>query len=112
MSHGDKRYNSRRWRERTRPLVLRRDLWRCQVVEGCQGFGNNVGHINPVHPGMTDAEFFDINNLRAACRMHNLARYYGDLLQPGVTPREHRVPAVPAPTHIFGKTRPKRRRVF
>ena len=82
MPHGDKRYNSRRWRERTRPRVLRRDLWRCQIVEGCRELGDHVDHINPVYPGMTDAEFYDINNLRAACRLHNLARYYADLLQP------------------------------
>ena len=109
MAHGDKRYNSRRWRERTRPRVLRRDMWRCQVVEGCTELGNHVDHINPVYPGMSDAEFFDVNNLRAACRLHNLARFYSDQLIPGVTPPGR---GDLRPTHIFARTTPKRRTIF
>ena len=66
MQHVDKRYNSRRWRERTRPRVLRRDMWRCQVGEGCEGLGNHVDHIVPVYPGMPVAMVFDINTLRTA----------------------------------------------
>ena len=112
MAHGDKRYNSRRWRERTRPRVLRRDLWRCQIVEGCRELGDHVDHINPVYPGMTDAEFHDINNLRAACRLHNLSRFYADQLIPGVTEHRDDVDDAPPVTHIFGKSRPKRGRIF
>ena len=110
MAHGDKRYNSRRWRERTRPRVLRRDMWRCQIVEGCRELGDHVDHINPVYPGMPDHEFYDVDNLRAACRLYNLSRFYADQLIPGVTPpgRDY----VRPPTHIFATRTPKRRSIF
>jgi hypothetical protein len=46
--------------------VLNRDLWVCRVAVGCPDPGNVCDHINPVHPGMTDAEFYDERNLRAS----------------------------------------------
>jgi hypothetical protein len=46
----------------------------CQVVKGCTTPANVADHIRPVHPGMPDAEFFSLGNLRASCRKHNIAR--------------------------------------
>jgi hypothetical protein len=41
---------------------------------------NVADHIIPVHPGMPDALFFGLSNLRAACRDHNLARGFAERL--------------------------------
>jgi hypothetical protein len=88
-------------------------MYRCQVVEGCEGVGDHVDHIRPVYPGMSDAEFYDISNLRAACRRHNLARYYADLLQPGVTPEELEHGAADLPRVLtYGNGRPRRGSIF
>src|SRR5690349_3816011 len=68
-----RRYGTARWK-RVRLLVLRRDGYVCQVEPGCPVRANTADHIVPAHPGMTDAEFHDPANLRAACGPHNLAR--------------------------------------
>lgn len=65
-------YNTKRW-QTLRLAVLRRDLYRCWVA-GCQVMANVADHINPVYPGMPDAEFYDPANLRASCKRHNTAR--------------------------------------
>jgi len=69
----DPRYSSRRW-QKLRRQILARDLFRCQVAEGCDTPANIADHINPVYVGMPDAEFYDPANLRASCRRHNWAR--------------------------------------
>ena len=86
MSARDPRLLSYRWRKRVRPAVLARDRYRCQVVEGCTATGDRVDHITPAYPGMSDAQFYDMRNLRAACNQHNLARYWVGLMEPGTTP--------------------------
>lgn len=68
----DPRYSGAKWRK-VRLAVLRRDLYRCWVVN-CEVAGNVADHINPVYLGMPDSEFFDPQNLRASCKRHNTAR--------------------------------------
>jgi 5-methylcytosine-specific restriction endonuclease McrA len=54
--------------------VLSRDGWRCQVRgERCQGMASVVDHIIPVRAG---GPWWDMGNLRAACRSCNTARAY------------------------------------
>ena len=86
MAHGDKRYNSRRWRERTRPRVCVGTCGAARSWRGVRSWGTTSTHINPVYPGMPDHEYYGVDNLRAACRLHNLSRFYADQLIPGVTP--------------------------
>lgn len=69
----DRRYRWARWRT-VRLRVLERDGHRCRIVLGCREPGTVADHIHPVYPGMPDAEFFDLLNLRAACQGHNIAR--------------------------------------
>jgi 5-methylcytosine-specific restriction endonuclease McrA len=69
----DHRYGSRRWRA-VRERVLKRDLYRCQVIPGCPRAGTVCDHVQAVYPGMPDHEFFDERKLRAACRTCNLRR--------------------------------------
>ncbi len=64
---------SRRWKA-LRLDILRRDLYRCQVVSGCEVRATVCDHIEPVYEGMPDWEFYDPMNLRAACMRHNTAR--------------------------------------
>jgi hypothetical protein len=66
----DQRY-SRAWWRRVRKRVLVRDGYRCQVEPGCPIPATVADHIVPVYQGMSDAEFHDETNLRAACQMHN-----------------------------------------
>jgi hypothetical protein len=100
VAHNDNRYSGRKWREKVRPRILRRDNYRCMVVEGCPRKGDRVDHIRPVYAYSTDAEFYDTSNLRAACNLHNLARYYQDQLIPGVTGAEDT--HSDAPMHMHG----------
>jgi 5-methylcytosine-specific restriction enzyme A len=59
------------WR-RIRAEVLLRDGNRCQIkAQGCTQLADEVDHILPVSLG---GEWFDIDNLRAACKRCNLAR--------------------------------------
>ncbi len=76
----ERRYSTARWR-RLRLRVLSRDLGRCRVVEGCPTPATVADHIIPASWGMTDAQFFNIANLRAACRRHNLARGFAAQLE-------------------------------
>lgn len=69
----DARYRSRRWRS-LRLQVLRRDLWRCTVVDGCALDASVCDHIIEVYEGMPSSLFFDPSNLRAACGPHNRRR--------------------------------------
>lgn len=69
----DPRYGSYRWRVKTRPIVLRRDRYRCWAA-GCERKADVCDHVKPVYPGMPDLEFYGLHNLRASCRAHNLAR--------------------------------------
>ena len=69
----DRRYSSARWR-RLRARVLIRDVGRCRIVKGCTTPATVADHIIPASRGMTEAQFFNVANLRAACRRHNLAR--------------------------------------
>lgn len=71
----DRRYHTARWR-RVREQVLRRDGHRCRIVPGCDLPGNVADHINPVYPGMPDAEFYDPRNLQAACWPHNRGKAF------------------------------------
>jgi 5-methylcytosine-specific restriction endonuclease McrA len=50
------------------------------VVAGCSEPANVADHIIPVHPGMPDGLFYGLDNLRAACRDHNLARGFAERL--------------------------------
>jgi hypothetical protein len=70
--HSDKRYRTAHWRN-VRLRALNRDGWRCYVTS-CMLVGNVADHIVPVTAWTTDAEFFDVNGLRASCRRHNTAR--------------------------------------
>ena len=72
-SKQERRYMTRRWKA-LRADVLRRDLYRCQVVAGCPIRATICDHIEPVYQGMPDWEFYDPLNLRAACLHHNTAR--------------------------------------
>ena len=69
---------SARDRQRLRQKVLARDNYRCQIQAAgiCAGFGVKlkpslleIDHIRPVERGGSDA----MSNLRAACRLCNLA---------------------------------------
>lgn len=71
----DRRYHGSRWRK-LREQILRRDGYRCRIVAGCDIRANTCDHVNPVYPGMSDAEFFDPHNLRAGCWPHNRARAF------------------------------------
>jgi 5-methylcytosine-specific restriction endonuclease McrA len=70
--------------------VLQRDLYVCRVVEGCAEAATVADHIVPVYPGMPDSLFYSPQNLRAACRRHNIARGFAVQLDPApsdATPR-------------------------
>jgi hypothetical protein len=71
----DRRYQSYRWKVKTRPIVLRRDGYRC-LVSGCVVRADVCDHIDAVNATTTDAEFYDMRRLRASCRAHNIARGY------------------------------------
>jgi hypothetical protein len=75
----DRRYRTQRWKK-ARLRVLNRDGWMCQIVKGCDTRATVADHIIPVTPGMPDALFFSLTNLRAACRDHNLARGFAERL--------------------------------
>ena len=60
--------------------MLIRDLWRCWVPE-CGGQANVADHISPVYVGMPDVEFYSESNLRASCRIHNIARGFSARLE-------------------------------
>jgi hypothetical protein len=70
--HTDKRYRTARWRN-VRLRALNRDGWRC-YAPSCMLVGNVADHITPVAAWTTDAEFFDVDGLRASCKRHNTAR--------------------------------------
>ena len=69
----DPRYRTKRW-QRLRLQVLRRDLWACGIVPGCERYAGVCDHIVPVTDDMPDSLFFDPDNLRAGCRHHNVRR--------------------------------------
>lgn len=69
----DRRYGSARWR-RVSKAVLRRDLYVCRIAPGCSTRATVADHVIAVHPGMPDALFFGMDNLRAGCRDHNILR--------------------------------------
>jgi 5-methylcytosine-specific restriction endonuclease McrA len=77
----DRRYRLQTWR-RIRLQVLARDLYRCRVVEGCTERATVADHIVPASLDMPDSLFFAMSNLRAACRMHNIARGFASTLGP------------------------------
>src|SRR5690349_13830625 len=68
----DSRYHTERWRKVRKP-VLARDAYRCWNPH-CERYANVADHILPVYLGMPDAEFFGMHNLRASCRVDNIAR--------------------------------------
>ena len=76
----ERRYGTARW-QGLRARVLTRDLGRCRIVKGCLTPATVADHIIPASWGMTDAQFFNIANLRAACRRHNLARGFAAQLE-------------------------------
>jgi 5-methylcytosine-specific restriction endonuclease McrA len=80
----DRRYGLKRW-QKLRLRILNRDNWVCRIVVGCTTRATIADHIIPVYPGMPDREFFDPNNLRAACRDHNLARAAAAKLEPAAS---------------------------
>ena len=72
----DPRYSSAAWK-RLRKAVRQRDGNVCQIrLPGCKGIATQVDHV--VEPGpphlKRDAQFFDANNLQAACRSCNVAK--------------------------------------
>lgn len=75
----DPRYRNARWLK-VRRFVLSRDLYRCWVAD-CPRQGNVADHIEPVYVGMPDARFYDPANLRASCRLHNVARGFAATLE-------------------------------
>lgn len=64
----DPRYSTSRWRN-MRAYIRARDGGVCRIrLEGCTGLASAVDHIaSPVEGG----EFFDPDNLRAACHYCN-----------------------------------------
>ncbi|MFT7880894.1 MAG: HNH endonuclease signature motif containing protein [Sulfurimonas sp.] len=63
-------YNSRRWRDHTRPKVILRDNYRC-VSCGCIGRSIDliVDHIEEIKDG---GDPYNMNNLQTLCRScHN-----------------------------------------
>jgi hypothetical protein len=99
----DPRYRVPRWDDPisgVRVRVLARDGNRCWVLS-CENFANVCDHIEPVYEGMPDALFFDMTNLRASCRRHNLVRGYAAKLE-----REIAGGVRPAPRrYSFGHSR-------
>ena len=67
----DRRYSPRRGADLSRAV---RQRGQGGFVPGCNRGGPGADHIVPVHPGMSDAEFYDPANLRGACRRHNNLR--------------------------------------
>jgi hypothetical protein len=66
------------WR-RVRALVLERDGHRCQIKGGkCLGLATEVDHINPVELG---GSWWDVDNLRAACKPCNVGRVSAQRLE-------------------------------
>lgn len=82
----DRRYRSNRWKLLAR-AVLARDRYVCRVVAGCAVRASAADHIEPVVRDTPDALFFNPRNLRAACRVHNLARAQADKLKPNGDPK-------------------------
>ncbi|NNF68447.1 MAG: HNH endonuclease [Acidimicrobiia bacterium] len=66
-------YNSATWRK-VRLVILERDGYICQIgLDGCTERATDVDHIIPIE---ADGEWFDENNLRAACKHCNSARVF------------------------------------
>ena len=64
-------YDTHRWRQ-IRPVVLQRDEHQCQIrLPGCKIHANEVDHIIDWRHG---GAWFDIANLRAACKACNIAQ--------------------------------------
>lgn len=67
----DPRYGTPQWK-RTRTLVLARDDHRCQIRgPRCRGYATEADHIEAVIDG---GAFWQLTNLRAACRPCNAGR--------------------------------------
>lgn len=60
--------------------MLRRDNHACRIVAGCATRATVADHVIPVYPGMPDSQFFAMDNLRAGCKEHNLARGWASKL--------------------------------
>lgn len=73
----DRRYRSARWL-RVRDRVLNRPYGPTPYCvldpDGPPHLATLADHINPVYPGMPDAEFYDEANLQPACNAHNIAK--------------------------------------
>jgi len=72
VSGTDKRYQTHRWRRLA--LAVRQRDGLCRIVAGCPRKAQVADHVNPVYPGMSDAEFFDIRYIRGGCQYHNKMR--------------------------------------
>lgn len=78
----DRRYGSKRWL-RVSDLVLGRhrrpDRSASPITAACWWpdtawhLAQVADHIEPVYPGMSDADFYGLHNLRPACQAHNKA---------------------------------------
>ena len=67
----DPRYGTPAWKK-TRQLILERDRHRCQIKGArCLGYATETDHIDAVIDG---GDFWNPNNLRAACRPCNAGR--------------------------------------
>ena len=73
-------YDSKQWRERTRPTVLERDPM-CKIAELCEGRApsTDADHIIPAaeyvaQHGNDWRWFFDLNNLQGACHADHTAK--------------------------------------
>ena len=67
----DPRYGTPAWK-RLRALILARDDGRCQIRgPRCRGYATDADHIEAVIDG---GQFWDLTNLRAACRTCNGGR--------------------------------------
>jgi hypothetical protein len=57
-----------------------RDMRVCRVVPGCPVRATVADHIEPATAEMPDSLFYSMSNLRASCRMHNIARGFAATL--------------------------------
>lgn len=96
----DKRYTSSRWR-RLRKTILERDGFVCQIqLPGCKLRADQVDHILPVEDG---GDFYEPDNLRAACGRCNTTRANKQKTQAGWLRSSTRIVLVVGPP-AAGKT--------
>lgn len=101
----DPRYHTARWKRTAREVIVEPGYFMC-YREGCYNAATCADHIDPVHPGMPDFEFFDKSRLRPACRKCNISRGFAAVI--GAVETDE--PVTPRPVSrgtIFDRPRPR-----